>query len=140
MFPNCTFRPMNKGNTNFGSGNPDINKLIAVIKYINQNLQKYFVKYPQKSKQTKLGDFYGLWRHLVTSALEFGTWTFSKLPLQRDIFPRRHGRVPFPIAICPNLGVFKEHIKISLSIQMKFLQEGTQFFFLILYLDEITLC
>ena len=85
MFPNCTFRPMNKGNTNFGSGSPDINNLIAVIKYINQNLQKYFVKYPQKSKQTKLGDFYGLWRHLVTSALEFGTQPFSKPPLQQDI-------------------------------------------------------
>ena len=51
-----------------------------------------------------------IWSHLPWS---LGLSHFQKhFSLTRNTSPRKHGRVSFSIAICPNLGVFKEHIKI----------------------------
>ena len=114
LFLNCKFQPINYEATNFGSGNSEINNLIAVIMHTNRTYSEVFhdttIAIPAIMKYVASE----LWCHLVIFWLEFGTW--PKSPLQRNISPRKHGGVSFSIAICPNLGSFKEHIKIWLSI------------------------
>ena len=85
LLPNCKFQPINKDNTNFGSGNPDMNNLIAVITYTNEKWIEIFhdtcIAIPTNMNFVASV----LWCHLVIFLLELGTQPFKTTSAMRCI-------------------------------------------------------